>query len=184
MSAASVRTSGRRDNLPVFPIEAGNKGDCGSFSKPVALTRNVAKLQSFVDEGLLSKSLFENLDRENARLVEYTGRKETLAGAVLAARSRAEALYTPEALIDAIRSGDAGLRLKLKAEIARRVSRIDVRFGEVVMTAGRKGEGNTVSKETVAAITFVNGAKRWIYPALRPTRKYQRVSLYLSHLLI
>jgi hypothetical protein len=34
MSAASVRTSGRRDNLPVFPIEAGNKGDCGSFSKP------------------------------------------------------------------------------------------------------------------------------------------------------
>src|SRR5580700_63960 len=100
MSAASVRTSGRRDNLPVFPIEAGNKGDCGSFSKPVALTRNVAKLQSFVDEGLLSKSLFENLDRENARLVEYTGRKETLAGAVLAARSRAEALYTPEALID------------------------------------------------------------------------------------
>src|SRR6516165_5162238 len=33
MSAASVRTSGRRDNLPVFPIEAGNKGDCGSFSK-------------------------------------------------------------------------------------------------------------------------------------------------------
>jgi hypothetical protein len=87
-------------------------------------------------------------------------------------------------LIDAIRSGDAGLRLKLKAEIARRVSRIDVRFGEVVMTAGRKGEGNTVSKETVAAVTFVNGAKRWIYPALRPTRKYQRVSLYLSHLLI
>jgi hypothetical protein len=28
MSAASVRTSARRDNLPVFPIEAGNEGDC------------------------------------------------------------------------------------------------------------------------------------------------------------
>ena len=26
MSAASVRTSGRRDNLPVFPIAAGKKG--------------------------------------------------------------------------------------------------------------------------------------------------------------
>src|SRR5208283_2002885 len=37
MSTASVRTSGRRDNLPVFPIAAGNKGDSGSFSKPVAL---------------------------------------------------------------------------------------------------------------------------------------------------
>ena len=32
MSAASVRTSVRRDNLPVFPIEAGNKGEPGSFS--------------------------------------------------------------------------------------------------------------------------------------------------------
>ena len=37
MSAASVRTSGRRDNLPVFPKAAGNKGEPGSFSKPVAL---------------------------------------------------------------------------------------------------------------------------------------------------
>jgi len=37
MSAASVRTSGRRDNFPVFPIEAGKRGDSGSFSKPVAL---------------------------------------------------------------------------------------------------------------------------------------------------
>src|SRR5271166_6366839 len=37
MSAASVRTSGRRDSLPVFPIEAGKRGDSGSFSKPLAL---------------------------------------------------------------------------------------------------------------------------------------------------
>jgi len=36
-SAASVLTSGRRDNFPVFPIEAGKRGDSGSFSKPVAL---------------------------------------------------------------------------------------------------------------------------------------------------
>jgi hypothetical protein len=27
MSAASVRISGRRDNLPVFPKAAGNKGE-------------------------------------------------------------------------------------------------------------------------------------------------------------
>jgi hypothetical protein len=37
MSAASVRTSGRRDNFPVFPIEAGKRGDPGSCSKPLAL---------------------------------------------------------------------------------------------------------------------------------------------------
>jgi hypothetical protein len=36
MSVASVRVSGRRDNLPVFRIAAGNKGGSGSFSKPVA----------------------------------------------------------------------------------------------------------------------------------------------------
>jgi hypothetical protein len=38
MSAASVRTSGRRDNFPVFLMEAGNKGEPGSFSKPHALS--------------------------------------------------------------------------------------------------------------------------------------------------
>ena len=49
MSVASVRTSGRRDNLPVFPIEAGNKGDCGSFSKPLAL-RYWSRSSRIVDE--------------------------------------------------------------------------------------------------------------------------------------
>ena len=37
MSAASVRTSGRRDNFPVLPKAAGSKGEPGSFSKPLAL---------------------------------------------------------------------------------------------------------------------------------------------------
>jgi transposase len=36
MSAASVRTSGRRDNFPVFLQAAGNNGEPGSLSKPLA----------------------------------------------------------------------------------------------------------------------------------------------------
>ncbi len=32
-----VRTSGRRDNLPVFPKAVGNKGEPGSVPRPVAL---------------------------------------------------------------------------------------------------------------------------------------------------
>jgi hypothetical protein len=37
MSAASVRTSGRRDNFPVLPKAAGNKREPGSLPRPVAL---------------------------------------------------------------------------------------------------------------------------------------------------
>jgi hypothetical protein len=53
MSAASMRTSGRRDNLPVFPIEAGNKGDCGSFSKPVVFQVLVDELFQLMVHGKL-----------------------------------------------------------------------------------------------------------------------------------
>src|ERR1700731_2716333 len=37
MSAASVRTSGLRDNLPVLPKATGNKGESSSLPRPVAL---------------------------------------------------------------------------------------------------------------------------------------------------
>jgi hypothetical protein len=60
MSAASVRTSGRRDNFPVLPKAAGNKGEPGSFSKPVALKVLVEELSQFVVDGefLLFAALF------------------------------------------------------------------------------------------------------------------------------
>jgi hypothetical protein len=47
MSAASVRTSGRRDNLPVFPIEAGNRTERGLLPPPVAETGTVRLLKCF-----------------------------------------------------------------------------------------------------------------------------------------
>jgi len=61
------------------------------------------------------------------------------------------------------RSGDLETRARLRQEIRRKVCRIDIRFGEPVLTAGWKGEGNILSKETVAKLSFVNGAVRWIY---------------------
>ena len=61
------------------------------------------------------------------------------------------------------RSGDLETRARLRQEIRHKVSRIDIRFGEPVLTAGWKGEGNILSKETVAKLSFVNGAVRWIY---------------------
>jgi DNA invertase Pin-like site-specific DNA recombinase len=123
----------------------------------------IGGMQKLIDEGLFSKSLFESLDVEKARMVEYQARKESLALAIVTAREVEEVLYSPEALIEAIRSGNPELRLKLKSEIAKRISRIDLAFDEAVQTSGRIGEGSMITKETVASITFVNRTKRWIY---------------------
>jgi hypothetical protein len=80
-------------------------------------------LRKLVDEDPFSQSLFESLDTLEAQLVDATARKERLTAEVATARSKSQALYSSEALIDAIRSGDPERRLKLKAEIAKRISR-------------------------------------------------------------
>jgi DNA invertase Pin-like site-specific DNA recombinase len=113
----------------------------------------IANLQKLVDEGVFSKSLFDTLDAENGKMADYTSRRESLAAAVTAARSKAEALYSPQALIAAIRSGDVNLRLKLKNEIAKRISKISVDFSEEV---------------PLITINFVNGALRGIILEERP----------------
>ena len=61
-----------------------------------------------------------------------------------AARSRVTALESPEALLALIRSGDPEMRLKLKAEIRKRISRIEVSFG-------------LDGFEAVADVKFING---------------------------
>jgi DNA invertase Pin-like site-specific DNA recombinase len=91
-------------------------------------SRKIAQMQQLVDEGTFSKSLFEALDAEKARLVEATTRKEKHAAEVASARSKVQALHSPEELIQAIRAGNPELRMKLKAEIAKRVKRIDIQF--------------------------------------------------------
>ena len=120
-------------------------------------------MQKLIDEGLFSKSLFEALDAENARTVEYQARKESLSGAIVSARTTAEALYNPEALTEAIRSGDPELRLKLKSEIAERIPGVIYHEGNgagrfVDFSPDRFGE----RKGPVARVQFVNGAERLI----------------------
>ena len=60
------------------------------------------------------------------------------------ARSRATALESPEDLLAIIRSGDPEMRLKLKSEIRKRISRIEVSFG-------------LDGFEAVADVKFING---------------------------
>ena len=65
------------------------------------------------------------------------------------ARSRATALESPEDLLAIIRSGDPEMRLKLKSEIRKRISRIEVSFG-------------LDGFEAVADVKFINGVQRGI----------------------
>jgi hypothetical protein len=63
MSAASVRTSGRRDSFPVLPKAAGNKREPGSLPRPLALRYLSRSSLQLVVHGkffLLSAFLFES----------------------------------------------------------------------------------------------------------------------------
>jgi hypothetical protein len=66
------------------------------------------------------------------------------------ARSKAAALHDPAELLDAIRAGDPELRLKLKAEIRKRIRSIDLSFDEDWF-------------DVVADVQFINGAIRGIF---------------------
>jgi hypothetical protein len=104
-------------------------------------------LQALVAEGSFSHALFAAVDGETAKLVDYSGRKEKLAAKLAEGRSKAAALETPEDLLSVIHSGDPEMRLKLKAEIRKRISRIEVSFG-------------LDGFEAVCDIRFVNGVQR------------------------
>ena len=63
MSAASVRTSGRRDNFPVLPKAAGNKREPGSLPRPACFKVLVQELFQLVVHGklfLFSAFLFKS----------------------------------------------------------------------------------------------------------------------------
>jgi DNA invertase Pin-like site-specific DNA recombinase len=116
-------------------------------------TQRLATLQKFVDDGVFSKSLWENLDLEKTALAEAVSRRRELESTVTEARRKVQALYSPEQLLAAIRAGDTGLRLRLKEEIQKRVTRIDVYF---------KPQASLPAKHQLARVRFINGSERWI----------------------
>ena len=128
----------------------------------------LVSLEKLVEEGSFSRSLFEALDAEKLALGDLSAREEKLAGALSEARSRAAALHDPEELLAAIRSSSARrpeLRLRLKAEIRKRIKRIELSFGGKIYTAdGVADEPESAlagKKAVVARLVFVNGADRW-----------------------
>jgi len=117
-------------------------------------TRKIEGMQALVEEGSFSRSLFEALDEEKLALGDLSARKEKLAVTLSEAQSRVAALHDPEELIEAIHSGTARreLRFRLKTEIRKRLTRIDLLFSEYA------AEG----WDYLAVLRFVNGAGRII----------------------
>jgi len=114
----------------------------------------LGSLEKLVAEGSFSRSLFEALDEEKLALGDLSARKEKLAVTLSEAQSRVAALHDPEELIEAIHSGTARreLRFRLKTEIRKRLTRIDLLFSEYA------AEG----WDYLAVLRFVNGAGRII----------------------
>jgi DNA invertase Pin-like site-specific DNA recombinase len=92
------------------------------------ISQNVAAMEKLVEDGVFSKALFESLDAAKVKLVEAISRKEKLATEVASVRAKFSAIQSSDELLALIKSGNSELRLKLKSEIAKRVSRIDVEF--------------------------------------------------------
>jgi hypothetical protein len=123
------------------PAEVKEKqADLDRMSAEVDRTsRRIAKLQSLTqDPDLISKSLFQNLDRENAKLVVYLEERAKLVSSIDFIRTKASTLYNPQDLIAIIR-GDSvksnEVRLRLRAEIRKRVERIDLAFNAEILSA-------------------------------------------------
>ena len=119
--------------------------------------QRLGSLEKLVAEGRFSRSLFETLDAEKLALGDLSVRQEKLARALAEARSKVAPLHSPEELIAAIRPGTKPeLRLRLKAEIDKRLSRIDLFF--------RAAEEEGL--DYLAVLRFVNRA-RWVVSVRR-----------------
>jgi DNA invertase Pin-like site-specific DNA recombinase len=110
------------------------------------ISKKIAYLQTLIKESdTPSLSLYRDLDDLESKLVDASSRQEKFAAEVASERSKLAAIYSPDELREAIKGGkNPDLRLKLKNEIARRISRIDISFTE-------KG------KPDQAIITLING---------------------------
>jgi len=123
------------------PAEVKEKqADLDRMSAEIDRTsRLIAKLQSLTqDPDLISKSLFQNLDRENSKLLVCLEERAKLVSSIDFIRTKASTLYNPQDLMAIIR-GDSvksnEVRLRLRAEIRKRVERIDLAFNAEILSA-------------------------------------------------
>jgi len=125
------------------------------------------------------KVVATQIARSTEKLGQLTLRRESLGATVDSLRKSARALYSPEALMALVRSNSPEsdeVRLRLKAEIAKRIARIDIDFGvtfdgslAIYHQQDRAGRFVDIAPDQFSAqagplarIVFINGAERII----------------------
>jgi Resolvase, N terminal domain/Recombinase len=99
-----------------------------------------------------------------ARIATLTEQQHHLEGLIALESMKAEALYSPERLIKMIRDGDPAMRLSLRAELRRVISRIELDFDI-------NPDGLTVT------VRFINDATRTVvFLKLMPRRSALRLA--------
>jgi chromosome segregation ATPase len=102
--------------------------------------RAIARNQKLIDSAEeVPLSLFSAQDKAQARLIELQAERSRLEAEAERIKFRSSVIDHPEELLAAVQSRDGSndTRLRLRAEIRRRVSRIDVSFGAEIITSYR-----------------------------------------------
>ena len=134
-------------------------------SEPDRTERAVARNQKLIDSAEeVPLSLFAAQDKAQARLIELQAERSRLEAEAARIKSRSSVIDRPEELLAAIQSRDGSndTRLRLRAEIRRRVSRIDVTFGAQIITSTGEPILNLQPglAKAVIRIAFTNGPTR------------------------
>jgi hypothetical protein len=115
----------------------------------------------------LSTMLLESVSSAETRLAELLSRREKTNLNLERLRASSATIASAETLLAAItsRGQDSNdVRLRLRTEIRKRVSRIDLRFGVEIITTTGEAIANVQpgTAKVVARIQFVNGVTRTV----------------------
>jgi hypothetical protein len=127
--------------------------------------RAIARNQKLIDSAEeVPLSLFSAQDKAQARLIELQAERSRLEAEAERIKFRSSVIDHPEELPAAVQSRDGSndTRLRLRAEIRRRVSRIDVSFGAEIITSTGEPILNVQPglANVLIWITFTNGITR------------------------
>jgi hypothetical protein len=113
----------------------------------------------------LSTTLLDSVSRAETKLGEFIRLREHLNHQLEELRTSSATISDPETLLAAIASRkDNEVRLRLKAEIRKRVARINLHFNVEIITSTEKAIANVKpgKAKVVAWVQFVNGVSRTI----------------------
>jgi DNA invertase Pin-like site-specific DNA recombinase len=128
------------------------------------ITNRTAQMDDADLDAATVKVFANQIAKAQDKLVQLSTQRDELSKTIESSRKSAEALYSPQELLNLIHQNDKEVRLRLKAEIRKRITRIDLRFDATILTStGKEIEHVTPGKAKVLAkILFVNGIERMI----------------------